>query len=66
MPRIFFSTLLLFHIYRHCCFLNQRSFNLCYRVDMELRESLKAKSEEGDAFIAEIEVSYHPSFPPSL
>ncbi|KAH9554527.1 hypothetical protein CY35_08G068200 [Sphagnum magellanicum] len=26
------------------------------RVDMELRESLKAKSEEGDAFIAEIEV----------
>ncbi len=32
---------------------------------MELRESLKAKSEEGDAFIAEIEVSY-PSFPPSL
>lgn len=26
---------------------------------MELRESLKAKNEEGDAYISEIEVSHH-------
>jgi hypothetical protein len=28
----------------------------CCRTVMELRETLKAKSEEGDAYIAEIEV----------
>lgn len=49
--------------------------NLCKytfcRVAMELRETLKSKSEEGDAYITEIEVCLRsviifPCFPPRM